>query len=150
MPGKATDQTLIQRNGMISPGVNFSRHKLAGMDCSQELPIIDRDIIADLSGTGVAGLLLKRVLGLFEAKVPAAVAEIECLSATEDRRALADAVHALKSICANIGALRAAAACDELEWLARSGADFDAAGGAALIAHEVAEAMREVRLLCAA
>jgi HPt (histidine-containing phosphotransfer) domain-containing protein len=113
-------------------------------------PIIDSDIIADLRETGTGGTLLKRVLGLFEERVPRAVEDIGRLAMVADRKALADAVHGLKSMCTNIGAQRAAAACDDLEWLARGEANFDAADGVARIAREVAEAISEVRLLLAA
>ena len=88
--------------------------------------------------------MLERVLGLFEAEVPLAVEDVEKLAITADRLALADAVHALKSMCSNIGARRAAMACDDLEKLARSGEDFDAANGAARIACEVAQVLHAV------
>src|SRR5437762_10254726 len=107
--------------------------------------VIDQTIITDLSGIGGSRALLDRVLGLFEAKVPQAVEGIERLAMTADRSALADAAHALKSMCSNIGAERAAIACDDLEKLARSSGDFDAASGAARIAREVAEVLRAVQ-----
>jgi len=117
---------------------------------NQTSPVIDRKVIAELGAIGAGETVLKRVLGLFEAKVPAAIEDIERLSAAEDRKALADAVHALKSMCSNIGAQRAAAACDDLECLARSGEDFDVADRVARISREAAEAIREVRQLRAA
>lgn len=120
------------------------------MQGSHDPPVIDAGIIADLRGTGAGGALLERVLGLFETKAPQAIANIARLAATPDRTELADAVHALKSMCANIGALRAAAACDAVERQARGDGQFDAVQGAAMIAGEVAEALREVRSLRAA
>ena len=114
-------------------------------------PVIDRKVIADIGAIGSGEAILHRVLGLFETKVPEAVEDIEKLSAAQDREALASAVHALKSMCANIGARRAAAAaCHDLECLARSNRHFDAADGVARIAREVAEAIREIRRLRAA
>jgi HPt (histidine-containing phosphotransfer) domain-containing protein len=113
-------------------------------------PVIDGRIIADLSEIGGDGMLLERVLGLFEARVPDAVETIARLSVACDRQALADAVHGLKSMCASIGAARAAAACDELEELARTGGDLDAAVTVGRISAEVADAICAVRLLRAA
>jgi HPt (histidine-containing phosphotransfer) domain-containing protein len=110
-------------------------------------PVIDREILGEIGGIGVDGALLERVLGLFEAKAPAAVGDIERLAIAADRSALADAVHALKSMCANIGARKAAAACEELERLARTDGDFDAAEGVARVAREAGEAIRVVKLL---
>jgi HPt (histidine-containing phosphotransfer) domain-containing protein len=150
MGREAKEQMLIQRNGINSAGFNLSPDRSDIMEEILDQPVIDRGVIAELGAIGMDGALLTRVLHLFEAKVPDAVIGIERLSAAADRKGLADAVHALKSMCANIGALRAAAACHDLECLARGGGDFDAADGVARIAREVAEALREVRLLGAA
>lgn len=67
-----------------------------------------------------------------------------------DLKALADAVHALKSMCANIGARRALMACDELELLARTGQDFDAGAKIGNIAREIEATLAEVKKIRAA
>ena len=112
-------------------------------------PVIDHEVISELKSLG-SGTLLERVLGLFVTKVPEALGDIAKLSVQADRRAFADAVHGLKSMCLNIGARRAAAACDELEALARGNGEFDPISGTARIAREAAEAIREISLLRAA
>ncbi|CAN5203908.1 N/A [soil metagenome] len=123
---------------------------LPGPDLSA-LPVIDHEIIGELKSIGgEGGKLLKRVLTLFMENVPTSLTEIEALAIQSDRRALADAVHALKSMCANIGAKRAQEACDDLELLARTGASFAPAEKVAVIAREVATALQEVERLKAA
>jgi HPt (histidine-containing phosphotransfer) domain-containing protein len=64
-----------------------------------------------------------------------------------DLMTLADAVHALKSMCANIGAARAAHACNELETLARSGRIDDPTAHIANIASEAKAALEAVAQL---
>ena len=74
---------------------------------------------------GGSEALFRRVLDLFAGRVPQAVEQVTALSEASDMVALADAAHALKSMCANIGASRAVDACHALELAARTGADFD-------------------------
>ena len=111
----------------------------------EDLPLLDQTILAELGGDGSD--LVKRVSRLFIDHVPDALAEIDRNAVGDDVIALADAVHALKSMCANIGAARAAAACHHLETLARTGQSFDAADHAAIIAHEAQAALAEVARL---
>ncbi len=50
-------------------------------------------------------------------------------------------------MCANIGAKRAASACNDLELAARTGGDFDASSHMAIILHEIRVAMAQVERL---
>jgi len=111
----------------------------------KDLPLLDQSILAELGGDGSD--LVKRVSKLFVDHVPGALAEIDRNAVGDDVIALADAVHALKSMCANIGAARAAAACHHLETLARAGQAFDAADHTAVIAREARAALAEVARL---
>lgn len=89
-------------------------------------PVLDRAVIAGLAELGNGQAVLRKVLRLFLAHAPEAVAAIRRTVATAEPVALADAVHGLKSMCANIGAKRTAAACHALETLARTGGSWTA------------------------
>ncbi len=108
-------------------------------------PVLDTTILSDLGSAGSG--LVTRVSRLFVEHVPGALDEIARSAEGDDATALADAVHALKSMCANIGAARAAAACNELETLARTSRDFDAAAHLAAINREAQAALEAVAQL---
>jgi signal transduction histidine kinase/CheY-like chemotaxis protein/HPt (histidine-containing phosphotransfer) domain-containing protein len=63
--------------------------------------------------------LLGKVARLYRERTPALLVEIEAALTRSDRKALAVAVHSLKSSSACVGALQLADACDLLERLAR-------------------------------
>jgi HPt (histidine-containing phosphotransfer) domain-containing protein len=88
--------------------------------------LIDGDVIAELKRIGNHGHLFSRVTALFFKNVPAALIEIERHATQRDVQGLANSVHALKSMCASLGARRAAKSCHELEILARTGQQFNA------------------------
>ena len=111
------------------------------------LPVIDARVIDDLKGVGGTDELLQRVLTLFAVHVPKSMAAVQQFSAAGDLGELADAVHALKSMCGNIGARRAAAVCDEIEHLAREGNPFDPVSKSSALATEVEAALREAERL---
>ena len=102
--------------------------------------VLDDAVLDDIRKIGGNDALFRRVLDLFASRVPAAVEKVTALAADADMAALADATHALKSMCANIGGHHAVAACHELERAAREEENFDAG---ALIANMI----REVRLV---
>lgn len=109
-------------------------------------------IIAELQNTGGprgAGLL-QRILEIFINRSPAVIGQLDELSENGDTRALADAAHALKSMCASIGARRALAACHDLEYVAREGKPFDSAALTARISSEISAARRAAEALRAA
>ena len=110
-------------------------------------PVLDEPVLDELRTIGGSNNLFKRVLDLFAGRMPQAVDTAEMLSHGQDMTALADAVHALKSMCANIGAKRAASACNDLELAARTGGVFDAASHMAIILHEISVAMAQVERL---
>ncbi len=102
--------------------------------------VLDPAVLDELRSIGGSTALFTRVLDLFAGRVPQAVEQMTALSSGEDAKALADAVHALKSMCANVGASRAVEACNSLETAARSPQPFDA--GAL-----VGDVVREIRLV---
>jgi signal transduction histidine kinase/CheY-like chemotaxis protein/HPt (histidine-containing phosphotransfer) domain-containing protein len=112
--------------------------------------ILDPEVLAELRSIGGSDALFHRVLDIFASKVPSAVEALEIVKETGDLQAMADAAHALKSMCANIGARRALDACHELEHAARTGAAFDAGEKLAVIAREIGFVVREVEELRAA
>ena len=107
-----------------------------------DVPLLDQTVLSDLGGDGSD--LVIRVSRLFTEHVPGALAEIGSIADGGDLAALADAVHALKSMCANIGAARAAAACHRLETRVRTGQDCDVAAHVAAIAREAQAALTAV------
>ena len=112
---------------------------------SDRLALLDQSILQELGGAGSD--LVERVGRLFVEHVPGALKAIEESAGGGDATALADAVHALKSMCANIGAARAAAACNELETLARSGQVDDPSAFIARIESEAEAALEAVARL---
>ena len=112
--------------------------------------ILDQAVIDEIRNIGGSNALFHRVLELFASRVPQAVDKVNGFASGSDLEQLADAAHALKSMCANIGASRAVAACHDLEAAAREGTGEDTAEMAAAIAREVSLVMREVERLRAA
>jgi two-component system sensor histidine kinase BarA len=112
--------------------------------------VLDLEVLDDIRKIGGNDILYRRVLDIFTGKAPAALETLEKIAPGEGLKALADAAHALKSMCANIGARRAVTACDALELAARNGADFDAGEMTGNIAAELRLALAEVDRLRAA
>ena len=113
-------------------------------DQQTQLPVIDPDVIAELRGIGGNDALFRRVLDLFAGRVPQAVDKVDQMSHRQDLSALADAAHALTSMCANIGARRAVEACRALEHAAREGQSFEAGAMVATIATEMRGVLAEI------
>ena len=104
--------------------------------------IIDPQIIAGLRDmAGGNDLLIIRIAKLFAENAPPALEKIEAVATTDDLKALADAAHALKSMCANIGAVRVADAAAELELSAKTGGNIDTAALTGKIALSLKEAL---------
>jgi two-component system sensor histidine kinase BarA len=120
------------------------------LSAQAQLPLIDPEVIAELRGIGGNDALFRRVLDLFTSRVPLAVDTVTAMIAEGDLGALADATHALTSMCANIGASRAVEACRVLEKAARSGKAFDAGAMAAAVAAEMRSVLAEIATLRAA
>jgi HPt (histidine-containing phosphotransfer) domain-containing protein len=112
--------------------------------------ILDGAILDELRNIGGNTALFNRVLELFASRVPQAVEKVAALATSSDLSALADAAHALKSMCANIGAHHAVGACHDLELAARTSKEFDAGEKTANIIREVRRVMRAVDGLRAA
>ena len=108
---------------------------------------LDPGVLAELRNIGGSTALFRRVLDLFAGRVPQAVESVSALAEGSDMRALADAAHALKSMCANIGAFRAVDHCHALELAARGGETFDPVESVAAITREIRQVMSEVQRL---
>ena len=111
---------------------------------------IDHKIIGELRAIGGTAGLLNRVLALFVQNAPRSLADIERLAEAQDIAGLADAVHALKSMCSSLGARRAGEACVNLEKLARTGQAFDAPKMVQVIVRETTAVLVEADRLRAA
>lgn len=113
--------------------------------------VLDDAVIREIRRIGGNDMLFRRVLDLFAREVPRALERLSHLAAEDgDRREFADAAHALKSMCANIGATRAMEACDRLEQMARQGAILDSSALEEDVEREVSAALAEVAKLRAA
>ena len=115
-----------------------------------DLPVIDASAVAVLRSIGGNDVLFRRVVTLFLKNVPESLHKIRTLQYGGDDLDLADAAHALKSICISIGAKRAQYACHELELLLRTGQPFDMMEKIEAIAREAEAAVREAVKLRAA
>ncbi len=69
---------------------------------------------------GGASALLRKIIGIFLDNSPQLLDAIKTASATNDAQALRAAAHSLKSNAANLGALRLAEICKELEHMGRN------------------------------
>ena len=113
--------------------------------------IIDLNVIASVREmSGGNNDLLFKTNELFREHAPKALTNLDDLKDGENLKALADAAHALKSMCANMGAARAAAVCDQFEKRARTGADVDVASHIAAIHTELSLAIEELDSICKA
>ena len=106
---------------------------------------IDLDVINDIREVSSSGSdLLVRTIGLFKTHAPNALEKVQMLSASDNMVALADAVHALKSLAANIGAHKLARLCNDVELKARTMQTFDLPDNLAAITRALTEAIQEL------
>ncbi len=143
-------QSAADHDAGKAPGMAVSATSNSDVQCppdrSDELPVLDGEVLADLreSGGG-SNNLLNRVFELFADNAPASFADIQEVSDASDKAALADAAHALKSMCANIGAAKAAAACHRLELAVRQNTDIDVGVAIAEISATMNEALGQIK-----
>jgi HPt (histidine-containing phosphotransfer) domain-containing protein len=115
---------------------------------SAALPVIDEAVIAELREVGSNGELLQRVIGLFGKHAPATLQRVKGFAAAGDRAELADAVHALKSLCSSMGAKRAMVLCEQIERQARAaGGAYDPGLQVQALAAEIGAALSEAEKL---
>ncbi|MCP5154566.1 MAG: cache domain-containing protein [Ectothiorhodospiraceae bacterium] len=107
-------------------------------DGREEAPLIDPAAVANIRSLQRPGApcVLSRVIHLFVDSAPAALDGIEASLAAGDPTALREVAHRLKSSASNLGAMRFAEICKELETLGRSGTTDGA--------HELLEGLREL------
>jgi HPt (histidine-containing phosphotransfer) domain-containing protein len=109
--------------------------------------LIDTGVVAELKSIGGNGALFNRVTALFMKNVPVALRELKELAIQKDVAGLAESVHALKSMCASLGAKKAANTCNELEVLARTGKEFNAPEMVGVIVHQAHASMERLRAI---
>jgi HPt (histidine-containing phosphotransfer) domain-containing protein len=126
--------------------VNASQARPGAAAC-EDLPIIDMEVIEELRSVGSNGELLQRVLSLFGQHVPVSLGKIRALAISGSHDELADSVHALKSMCGNIGARRATALCEETERMLRQHFPFDKQAGIERLLQEAQVALEAVEQL---
>jgi two-component system sensor histidine kinase RpfC len=110
-----------------------------------EAPVLDSALMAELDRLYSSPAGIGQILDEFEAESRRVLAELAAAIAARDQRAFHDALHALKGSGANVGAMRLARTCEEIE---RSAPDLQHAG-AQLLAQltaaldDAARALRE-------
>lgn len=85
--------------------------------------VLDESVLASLRQLQCAGRpdIVRRTIGLYMESAPQLLTELQEGAASGDVAALGRASHSLKSNSANVGAMKLAAQCNDLEKLARSG-----------------------------
>ena len=95
---------------------------VGGEPASNDPPLLDPKIRADLAKMSGDGGFLAKIEGLYRSNAPNSAAAIAAAVQSGDAAALSRAAHALKSMSFNLGAARVASLCGELESSARAGA----------------------------
>jgi two-component system sensor histidine kinase BarA len=110
----------------------------AGKETSATVPVLDSAVLTGLMeiGNGDPAFVVK-MFNLFKDNAQPALHRIETASAENDRMQLADAAHALKSMAANLGAVRLVAACARVEAQARGNNELNMASELRLISAEL-------------
>ena len=88
-----------------------------------ELPLLDDEVLESIREMqGGNSDLANRIIGLYREHAPTALDRLRATWTTGSDAAVAEAVHALKSLSRNIGALRLGEICEDVECKAREGA----------------------------
>jgi HPt (histidine-containing phosphotransfer) domain-containing protein len=96
---------------------------MSDSDSASDLPVIDRNIIRSIfqmAGQRAVPLLTS-IIQAYQEDAPMYCTAIEAAIESQDIEALRKSAHTLRSSSANLGGLRLADACKQLENLARSG-----------------------------
>lgn len=137
---------VLERVANRLPVVIEAKETTSPAERDVDLPILDQEVLADLEASGGGdGKLLNRVFELFTENGPSCFEEIEKVSQHDDEQALADAAHGLKSMCANIGAAKAAAACHALELAMRTEQEIDVGEAIVDISNSLQQTMVEIK-----
>jgi len=85
-----------------------------------DLPLLDDEVLDSIREMATPDMdLAAKVIGLYRSHAPDALLTLQSLSASDTDEAIATATHALKSLSRNIGAVRVAEICEEIEDAAR-------------------------------
>ncbi len=119
-------------------------------DCSAvSLPQLDETVLAGLTSIGSDDpAFLARMIALFETSAGPALERIEAAASQTESVALADAVHALKSMASNMGAARLAAICADIERRARDGEAVDMGLACRQVSEELNAAISALQKRC--
>ena len=116
---KATTQTMAPETNAQDKAANHLENFAQGS--TQMVPVIDELVLSDLLEIGNGQkLFVSKMINLFKDNAQPVVQRIEEAATGHDKMQLADAVHALKSMAANLGALRLVKACAQIEEQARN------------------------------
>lgn len=147
----AGDSSSVATAGSSKPATDNDamaphNHDETGAGEPQALPRLDETVLADLASIGTDDPeFVNRMVDFFETSSAPAVDQIETAAEQASPVALADAVHALKSMAANIGAARLVSTCAGIERQARSGEAIDPAHVCRVISDELSAVLGELR-----
>jgi len=85
------------------------------------LPVIDPDVLDELLACDPSGDLLRELIDVYLDDTPPRLDALHRALLAGDPRALADQAHALKSSCAQLGAMQLSDRCRQLERIGRDG-----------------------------
>ncbi|PHR62658.1 MAG: hypothetical protein COA47_02815 [Robiginitomaculum sp.] len=91
--------------------------------------------------------LKSKVLGMFVEHAPKSMQRLQSEITNANLQAIASAAHAMKSLSGNIGAVRLAKACGDMELAAHENRLHDPAGALREVAHEMLGTLQEVERL---
>ncbi len=118
---------------------------------ARSLPQLDETVLAGLTSIGSDDpAFLARMVALFETSAGPAVERIEAAASQAESVALADAVHALKSMASNMGAARLAATCADIERRARDGEAIDKGVACRVVSEELNAVISALHKRCSA
>ncbi len=107
----------------------------------QDVQVLDERVLRDLQDIGAGDpAFVRRMVDLFENNADPALERLQQASGTPDLIPLADAAHALKSMAANLGAIRLVSACEAVETSARNDETLDVGAALRQISDELAAA----------
>ncbi|MEQ8823314.1 MAG: ATP-binding protein [Filomicrobium sp.] len=105
------------------PPSTASDTMLSGKDRWSSEPLLDPTVLDEIRAMqpDAGDALVDRIVGLYKSHAPEALSEIRSVWESDDQLEVARAVHALKSLSRNIGAVRVSEICEDLETAARDG-----------------------------
>ncbi len=111
-----------ERQAQQSKMARQPAHASAASSSLAKHPLLDDEVLDSIREMqGGSGDLANRIIALYREHAPTALARLREAWSKEEDASVAEAVHALKSLSRNIGAVRIGELCEDLEARARDG-----------------------------